>query len=206
MPLSHDLGVRPVLLPASLDACSSLDSCPALVLNADFRPLSYFPLSLWSWQDVIRAVYLDRVIVVAVYNRVVHSTSSEIRLPSVISLKNYISPGHHPNFTRFNLFLRDHFTCQYCGFVAGNGRELTFDHVVPRRLGGRTRWDNITSACPSCNLRKGGKTVKQADMRLRSKPYRPTVHEIQNIGRCFPPNYLHESWRDFLYWDIELEM
>ncbi|HEC01229.1 MAG TPA: HNH endonuclease, partial [Sphingomonadales bacterium] len=81
----------------------SLDACPALVLNADFKPLSYFPLSLWSWQDVIKAVYLERVIVIEEYDRVVHATSSEIRLPSVISLKEYISPGTYPNFTRFNL-------------------------------------------------------------------------------------------------------
>ncbi len=183
----------------------SLDACPALVLNADFKPLSYFPLSLWSWQDVIKAVYLERVIVVEEYDRVVHATSSEIRLPSVISLKEYITPGTYPNFTRFNLFLRDRFTCQYCGFNAGNGRELTFDHVIPRRLGGKTCWENITSACPSCNLKKGGRTPKGAGMRLLTKPVRPTVYGIQNIGRSYPPNYLHDSWRDFLYWDSELD-
>ncbi len=201
VPLSHTQDVRLV----SQDSSVSLESCPTLVLNADFRPLSYFPLSLWGWQDVIKAVYLDRVIVIEEYDRVVHAISSQIRLPSVISLKDYISPGVYPNFTRFNLFLRDRFTCQYCGYIAGNGRELTFDHVVPRRLGGKTRWQNITSACPTCNLKKGGKTPEQAQMRLLSNPYQPTVYDIQNIGRCFPPNYLHESWRDFLYWDTELE-
>lgn len=201
VPLSHTQDVRLV----SQDSSVSLESCPTLVLNADFRPLSYFPLSLWGWQDVIKAVYLDRVIVIEEYDRVVHAISSQIRLPSVISLKDYISPGVYPNFTRFNLFLRDRFTCQYCGYIACNGRELTFDHVVPRRLGGKTRWQNITSACPTCNLKKGGKTPEQAQMRLLSEPYQPTVYDIQNIGRCFPPNYLHESWRDFLYWDTELE-
>ena len=182
-----------------------LDACPALVLNADFKPLSYFPLSLWSWQDVIKAVYLERVIVIEEYDRMVHSTSAEIRLPSVISLKDYISPGAYPNFTRFNLFLRDRFTCQYCGFIAGNGRELTFDHVVPRRLGGKTSWENITAACPACNLKKGGRTPQGAGMHLSTKPHRPTVYAIQNIGRSYPPNYLHDSWRDFLYWDSELD-
>ncbi|MBL4801021.1 MAG: HNH endonuclease [Emcibacter sp.] len=183
----------------------SLESCPALVLNADFKPLSYFPLSLWSWQDVIKAVYLERIIVIEEYDRLVHSTSAAIRLPSVISLKEYIAPGTYPNFTRFNLFLRDRFTCQYCGFIAGNGRELTFDHVIPRRLGGKTSWENITSACPSCNLRKGGRTPERAGMHLYSQPRRPTVYDIQNIGRSYPPNYLHDSWRDFLYWDSELD-
>ena len=183
----------------------SLEGCPALVLNADFRPLSYFPLSLWGWQDVIKAVYLDRVLVLEEYDKLVHSANSQMKLPSVISLKDYVSPGKHPKFTRFNLFLRDHFTCQYCGFRAGNGRDLTFDHVIPRRLGGRTSWQNITSACAECNRKKGGRTPEQAQMALLSKPHQPTVYDMLNVGRSFPPNYLHESWRDFLYWDIELE-
>jgi len=68
------------------------ESCPALVLNADFRPLSYYPLSLWSWQDAIKAVFLDRVNIVSSYNKSVHSPSFEIKLPSVVSLKNYVKP------------------------------------------------------------------------------------------------------------------
>jgi len=82
-----------------------LESCPALVLNADFQPLSYFPLSLWHWQTVVKAVFLDRVQVVSEYDRVIHSPSFEFRLPSVIALKKYIKPARHPAFTRFNLFL-----------------------------------------------------------------------------------------------------
>ena len=58
---------------------------PALVLNADFRPLSYYPLSLWPWQEAIKAVFLDRVDIVAEYDAVVHSPSTVIRIPSVVS-------------------------------------------------------------------------------------------------------------------------
>src|SRR5229473_4196701 len=93
----------------------SLDNCPALVLNADFRPLSYFPLSLWSWQEVVKAVFLDRVNIISEYEQVVRSPSFEMRLPSVISLKEYIPAARRPAFTRFNVFLRDRFSCQYCG-------------------------------------------------------------------------------------------
>ncbi len=88
---------------------------PALVLNADFRPLSYYPLSLWSWQDAIKAVFLERVNIVALYEKVVHSPSFEMKLPSVVSLKTFVKPSTHPAFTRFNVFLRDKFVCQYCG-------------------------------------------------------------------------------------------
>ena len=113
----------------------SIDSCHALVLNADFRPLSYFPLSLWSWQDAIKAVFLNRVNIVAEYDRVVHSPSMAIKLPSVISLKEYIPADRRPAFTRFNVFLRDRFSCQYCG-DAFPTHDLTFDHIVPRSCGG----------------------------------------------------------------------
>ena len=92
-----------------MNAHVSPSGFPALVLNADFRPLSYYPLSLWSWQDAIKAVFLDRVNIVANYDRAVHSPTFEMKLPSVVSLKTYVKPSTHPAFTRFNVFLRDRF-------------------------------------------------------------------------------------------------
>ena len=176
-------------------------SFPALVLNADFRPLSYFPLSVWAWQDAVKAVFLDRVSVLSEYETEVHSPRMTMRLPSVIALKEYIPAARRPAFTRFNVFLRDGFTCQYCGQTA----ELTFDHVIPRSRGGRTTWDNIVAACGPCNLRKGGRTPQQAGMPIRRFPHQPNAWQLQEAGRRFPPNYLHQSWLDYLYWDIELE-
>lgn len=177
---------------------------PALVLNADFRPLSYFPLSTWNWQDAVKAVFLDRVSVLSEYEREVRSPSFSMRLPSVIALRDFIPSARMPAFTRFNVFLRDCFTCQYCG-ARRPAPELTFDHVVPRAKGGRTTWENVVTACGACNLRKGSKLPKECHMFPRNAPRRPTSWELQDRGRGFPPNYLHESWRDFLYWDSELE-
>jgi 5-methylcytosine-specific restriction endonuclease McrA len=77
--------------------------------------------------------------------------------------------------------------------------------VVPRSRGGRTTWDNIVAACSPCNLRKGGRTPAQAGMPVRRRPVRPSAWQLQDLGRRFPPNYLHQSWLDYLYWDIELE-
>ncbi len=91
----------------------SPEAHPALVLNADYRPLSYYPLSLWGWQDAIKAVFLERVNIVSEYDFKVRSPSFEMKLPSVVSLKTYIKPSRHPAFTRFNVFLRDRFQCQY---------------------------------------------------------------------------------------------
>ena len=207
---------------------AALESCPTLVLNADFRPLSYFPLSIWPWQEAVKATFLGRVNTVAEYDRVIHSPSMEMALPSVVSLKQYIKPADRPAFTRFNVFLRDKFTCQYSGqrllskrdnhitneffyslrTFAGQrlpAHELTFDHVVPRSRGGRTIWENVVTASSEYNLRKGNRTPQQAGLKLRHQPRRPDTWELLENGRSFPPNYLHESWRDYLYWDTVLE-
>ena len=177
------------------------ESCPALVLNADFRPLSYYPLSLWSWQDAIKAVFMDRVNIVSEYDTMVRSPSFTMKLPSVVSLREYVQPPRYPAFTRFNVFLRDRFQCQYCGA----SHDLTFDHVVPRSKGGRTTWENVVAACAPCNLRKGNRMPRDIGMIPLQAPFRPSVHDLHNNGRAFPPNYLHVSWMDYLYWDSELE-
>ena len=189
------------LARADEDPTRGLQSCPALVLNADYTPLSYYPLSVWPWQTAIKAVFLDRVDIVASYERAVHSPSLDMQVPSVIALKAYVKPSQFPAFTRFNVFLRDGFACQYCGA----GHPLTFDHVVPRRLGGKTTWENIVAACGPCNMKKGGRTPQQARMALDRAPIRPTSWQLQERGKGFPPNFLHETWRDWLYWDVELE-
>ena len=179
--------------------------CPALVLNADFRPLSYFPLSLWSWQEAVKAVFLERVEILSEYDRVVRSPSFEMRLPSVIALRDYVESTRRPAFTRFNVFLRDKFCCQYCGqnFAAP---DLTFDHFIPKSRGGLTKWNNVVTACGRCNLRKGDRMPREVKMMPIRTPRQPTSMELQEIGRRFPPNHLHHSWRDYLYWDQELEV
>ena len=174
---------------------------PALVLNADYRPLSYYPLSLWPWQEAIKAAYLDRVDILAEYDQVAHSPTLEISIPSVVVLREYVKPQTRVAFTRFNLFLRDGFRCQYCG----SRGDLTFDHVVPRAAGGATSWQNVVAACSPCNLRKGSKSLRESGLQLAKPPRRPQAEQLRNIGRKFPPNLMHESWIDFLYWDAELE-
>jgi 5-methylcytosine-specific restriction endonuclease McrA len=124
-------------------------------------------------------------------------------LPSVIALKEYIPQSRNPAFTRFNVFLRDKFTCQYCNQKLP-ASDLTFDHVIPRSRGGRSRWDNVVAACSPCNLKKANKMPRQCGMHPLVVPAAPNVWQLQENGRAFPPNYLHHSWRDYLYWDSEL--
>lgn len=130
----------PTLHTQSLPASDSTDRLsgryPALVLNADYTPLSYVPLSLWSWQDTVRAIFRDAVIVLSNYDGVVvRSPSVTMPLPSVIVLKTYVQPSKpgkgSPGFTRRNLYLRDNFCCQYCRRQLLPS-QLTYDHVVPR--------------------------------------------------------------------------
>lgn len=187
-----------------MDVSTPLDQCPALILNADYRPLSYFPLSLWPWQEAVKAIFRDSVSVLSEYDRVVRSPGLEVKLPSVLALKEYVHTSRRPAFTRFNVFLRDRWVCQYCTNVFKT-HELTFDHVIPRSRGGRTEWENIVTACQGCNTKKGNRMPHECDMFPMSEPYQPSIFELQEQGRSFPPNFLHESWGDFLYWDSELE-
>ena len=166
-----------------------LEKCPALVLNADFRPLSYYPLSIWCWQDAVKSVFLDRVSIVSNYKRKIRSPSFEMNLPSVIALKNFIQPSKNPNFTRFNVFLRDKFTCQYCG----DKKDLTFDHLLPKSKGGLTDWNNVVTACSSCNVKKGGRLLNKSGMSINQMPYQPTTEDLHKNGKHFPPKPLPPS-------------
>lgn len=123
------------------ESIKNLNGKPALVLNADYQPLSYLPLSLWSWQEAVKAVFSGKVQVVDVYpDTAVRAANLEIPLPSVIALTEYVKQGSTaPAFTRRNVFLRDEYRCQYCG-EQFHTADLSLDHVVPRCRGGQLIW------------------------------------------------------------------
>lgn len=174
---------------------------PVLLLNADYRPLETFPLSLLNQEKAIKGIYEDTHILVAEYPIQIHSPSVTMNLPSVVALKHYVKrpKPEYPPFNRFNLFLRDKFRCQYCG--TQDMKHLTFDHVLPQTLGGKTTWENVVASCSRCNTIKGHRT----DMRPARWPYRPTFSELEKNKYLFPPNYLHDTWIDYVYWDTPLE-
>jgi 5-methylcytosine-specific restriction endonuclease McrA len=118
-----------------------LNDRPALLLNADYQPLSYMPLSLWSWQDAVKAIFSGKVQVVDVYPDVmIRGASLEVPLPSVIALTEYVNHvNKRPAFTRRNIFLRDEYKCQYCA-ERFHTADLSLDHVVPRCMGGQLNW------------------------------------------------------------------
>lgn len=175
-----------------------IHSHPALILNADYRPLSYHPLSVMGWQDAVRAVWCQRVMPVRYYDKEVRSATMCLPLPSIVVLHRYIGVVRHPPLTRHNVFLRDRYRCQYCRRRLP-GRELTFDHVTPRRLGGRTHWGNVVACCAFCNMKKGGRTPEQAGMHPVCVAKRPSDRSL------FAARWESEDatrwwgdWQDFL--------
>ena len=105
--------VAEVRLDKNGDFGNSLENSPALVLNADYTPLSHTPLSLWHWQDALRSVFSNKAVVVSEYNVLIRSVSCSFKIPSVIALKNYHKkPNNVPIMTRKYLFIRDGFRCQ----------------------------------------------------------------------------------------------
>jgi 5-methylcytosine-specific restriction endonuclease McrA len=140
------------------------------------------------------------------------SPSTTIAVPKVMMLREYAPISGEPKFCRRSILLRDKFRCQYCGQEFPS-QELTYDHVIPRSLGGKTVWTNIVTACLRCNAAKanslphysGRKGVVQAGkMRPLKEPRRPTTAELLRAGLQFLPNDLKESFGDFIYWGVEL--
>ncbi len=125
----------------------------------------------------------------------IRSVSFEVQVPRVIRLLDYDRiPRHTLRFNRRNLFARDKHRCQYCGKTYPSSR-LSLDHVLPRSKGGKTSWENVVCCCMRCNTRKGGRTPKEARMRLLSSPQRPR-HSPLLADKLTNPKY--ESWRTFL--------
>jgi 5-methylcytosine-specific restriction endonuclease McrA len=139
---------------------------------------------------------------------VVHTVDRVIRIPRVITLQFYDRlPRTRVRFSRHNIYARDQNTCQYCGRRLPRA-DLNLDHVVPKRLGGRTTWENVVCCCLTCNLRKGGRTPDQARMRLTRAPYRPKWNPLT---RTQEGSVRYQEWLPFLrfidaaYWNVELE-
>lgn len=172
----------------------------ALVLNADYSPLSLIPISSISWKDAIKIKFLGHARVVEEYDDwTVHSPSMEIRVPSVMISETYIKTKQYVRFSRTNLLIRDNFTCQYCSKHL-EMKDLTVDHVVPRIRGGKTRWDNIVAACYVCNAIKGHKQ----SMKPRQRPFKPDYHQLVANAKKTRITVPHESWLPYLGWDPDL--
>ncbi len=178
-----------------------------LVLNADYQAFTVLPLSVVGWREAITAIYLDKVEVVEVYSDVqIRSERSSMPLPSVVVNKIYHHPERQVAFSKNNVFLRDDYMCQYCG-KRDSGLNLTYDHFIPRKLGGLTSWENIITACEDCNMSKGSKTFAQWTSPLGLKrplhmPYKPSYYTLAGKVRqnkiIIPAG---SGWLAYLQWE-----
>ena len=164
--------------------------------------ITYEPLRVINWQKALTLLLLGKVEVLEEYGREIHSISFSIKLPSVVRLLKLIKkPKSAVRFSRQNIYSRDKYRCQYCGRKFPS-EDLTYDHVLPKSRGGKTEWNNIVTCCMPCNRQKGGRTPPEACMRLVQPPVRPRWVPALKITVGFKE--IPTSWRDYLYWNVEL--
>ncbi len=164
--------------------------------------ITYEPLRVINWRKAVTLLMLGKVEVVEEYGREIRSVSFTIKLPAVVRLLRMVKKPKAPiKFSRQNIYTRDRYRCQYCGRTF-RSEDLTYDHVIPKSRGGRTRWDNIVTCCVVCNRRKGGRTPAEAGMTLVRKPQRPSWLPAVRITIGF--REVPSTWRDYLYWNVEL--
>lgn len=169
-----------------------------LLLNADAQPLSLLPLSTISWQNAVKAMYSGRVHVIKNYeNKFLHSTTVTIPLPSIVMLDTYHKLPDKAKYCRKNLYIRDRYTCQYCGNMF-HYHELTIDHVIPKSRGGKLTWENTVTACKPCNWRKSDKIMKPI-----TSPLRPNWHQINAASKYYDLHIPDAGWQDYLNWPEE---
>lgn len=134
-----------------------------LVLNA-----SYEPLNICNWKRAFLLIFKGKAEQLEHSGKVVYR---DFKVPTVIRLRKYIKvPYKEIPLTRKNLMHRDHYTCQYCSVKTGT---LTIDHILPTSRGGTDAWDNVVACCQHCNVKKGNKTPKEANMPLSRPPRIP---------------------------------
>ena len=149
---------------------------PVLVLDASYRPIKQV-----SWKKAMILYFQEKIEVV------------KFKVPAVVRLINYIFKlPWGVKLTRTNLFIRDHGKCQYCEKKLNKTR-FTIDHIIPRSKGGKTSWENLVACCAKCNTYKGDKSLKEADLQLKTKPKQPQKHFFMFIHGETP-----EPWMDFL--------
>ncbi|MFQ5591814.1 MAG: HNH endonuclease [Phycisphaerae bacterium] len=134
----------------------------------------------------------------------VRTVRFHLLVPRIIRVLTFNKlPKREVKLNRRNIFARDRNVCQYCGRRFSSS-ELSLDHVVPRSQGGTSCWENLVCACVGCNVRKGGRTPTQANLRLVKHPYKPRRNPCASV-RLSDERYA--SWKQFLdaaYWDVEL--
>jgi 5-methylcytosine-specific restriction endonuclease McrA len=159
-----------------------------LVLNANFEPIHVCTL-----RRAVNMMLAEKATLVVNGRGEIKTVSASFPRPSVIRLARMVPrPRPRINISRKEIFRRDNYTCQYCGKRVP---DLTVDHVIPRHLGGQHIWVNVVTACSSCNHRKGGRTVDEANLHLLRVPREPPVSAYYLFSSHL---HLYTEWEPFL--------
>jgi len=166
-----------------------------MVLNRGYQFIGWV-----SSQKAVSMVFAGRASVVEEHpDKVLRSPSVQIKVPLVITVANrHFGLTKPVKFSRKNVMIRDKFTCQYCG-KSGDINTLTIDHVIPKCSGGISVWDNVTTSCKPCNVKKGHQSLKNSGLHLNRAPYAPKLRQyiIAEIGpRC--DEYSKKIWSIYL--------
>ena len=164
---------------------------PVLVLN-----LNYVPINVCTARRAIVLVGKGKAELLENHRGEVHTVTSIYDVPSIIRLIYLVKRPFAPRkLSKKEIFLRDQYTCQYCG---KRTQDLTLDHVVPRRQHGAHTWENVVAACSRCNLRKAGRTPSEASMKLMREPRTPQPNPYRMLQ-----NYvILEEWRPYVPWSV----
>ena len=166
-------------------------TAPVLVLN-----LNYVPINISNVRRAIVLVGKGKAELLENHRGEIRTVASVFEVPSIIRLAYLVKRPFAPRkLSKKEIFLRDQYTCQYCGKKT---QELTLDHVVPRRQHGSHTWENVVAACSKCNLRKAGHTPEEARMKLSKEPRAPQP----NPYRMLQNRVILEEWRPYLPWAI----
>jgi 5-methylcytosine-specific restriction endonuclease McrA len=161
-----------------------------LVLNNDYEPLN-----VCNVRRALVLVLLGKAEVLHVDGVRLRTVDRVIQVPSVVKLRYHVKrPLPELKLTRRTIFARDDYTCQYCGY---RGKDLTVDHVVPKRLGGSDDWENLVTCCRKCNLKKGDKPLHQTGMTLLRQPRRPRYVPYISLSK-YIEGAKNEVWRNYL--------
>lgn len=167
-----------------------------LVLNANYMPISLFPLHSIPVEDAVTRILNDTCHSVFNYDREILTPSLKMKWPAIVARNNQQKIREKVKLRRESLFYRDHGVCVYCEKPLTLG-EATFDHVIPRSAGGKHEWSNVVCSCGPCNHSKGSAPAKGL-WEPKFEPYEPSYWELLDKRRYFPILIYHESWLDFI--------
>lgn len=171
---------------------SGVTSVRSLLLNA-----SYEPMMIVNWQKALILWFQGKVEIVEYHRVFARSVTHSFQLPSVMRLKSYVKPRTYGavRFCRENVYIRDNFTCQYCGERCST-KHLTLDHVIPASKEGPKNWTNVVAACRQCNQRKGNRTPQGANMPLLKEPEIPAW--LPAVELEIRPDFVPNTWLQYL--------